>query len=301
MINARRLRHATLATNDVDRLVDYYESIIGLVQVGRAAGRVFLATESGQLAIVVESGEPRCRALALDISPNVSLEDARRALSDNGISTTLLSDSAPGVANTLRFTDMEGREVELISGSHSFDNRGAVSGIGPTKLGHVALYTRDPQSISKYYGDLLGFRVSDWIEDRFVFMRCGFEHHTMNFTTGPEVRVHHIAFELRDSAHMQRACDWLGRNRIQILWGPVRHGPGHNIATYHRDPDGRVVELFYDLDRIIDEELGYFDPRPWHRDRPQRPKVWIGMPRDIWGVGPAPELTEFARKTAHPV
>jgi hypothetical protein len=23
-----------------------------------------------------------------------------------------------------------------------------------------------------------------------------------------------------------------------------------------------------------DEELGYFEPRPWHQDRPQRPKVW---------------------------
>ena len=25
---------------------------------------------------------------------------------------------------------------------------------------------------------------------------------------------------------------------------------------------------------IYRPELGYFDPRPWHEDLPQRPKVW---------------------------
>ena len=105
-----------------------------------------------------------------------------------------------------------------------------------------------------------------------------------------------MAFELRDASHMQQACDLLGRRKIPLLWGPVRHGPGHNIATYHRNPDGYLIELFYDMDRMADEELGYFEPRPWHRDRPQRPKTWIGLPRDIWGVGPSPEAAEFSPK-----
>ena len=48
-----------------------------------------------------------------------------------------------------------------------------------------------------------------------------------------------------------------------------------------------------DLERQIDyftqvEDLGYFDPRPWHRDRPQKPKVWSG-PSDVWGPRPTPE------------
>ena len=110
--------------------------------------------------------------------------------------------------------------------------------------------------------------------------------------------MNHIAFELRDSSHLHRACDLLGRSRIPILWGPVRHGPGHNVAVYHRNPDGQIVELFFDLDRMADEELGYFEPQPWHRDRPQRPKVWVGLPRDIWGLPPSPELSEFRRKKA---
>jgi hypothetical protein len=93
---------------------------------------------------------------------------------------------------------------------------------------------------------------------------------------------------------MHQACDLLGRRGIPILWGPVRHGPGHNVAVYHRNPDGYLIELFYDMDLMVDEELGYFEPRPWHHDRPQRPKTWIGLPRDVWGVGPDKDAMEFS-------
>ena len=37
-----------------------------------------------------------------------------------------------------------------------------------------------------------------------------------------------------------------------------------------------------------DEELGYFEPRPWHQDRPQRPKVWTRDNRAGSGWGPPP-------------
>ncbi len=100
---------------------------------------------------------------------------------------------------------------------------------------------------------------------------------------------------LVDAGHMHRACDILGGQKVKILWGPVRHGPGHNVACYHRDPDGHIVELFYDLDSMTDEALGFWDPRPWHRDRPQRPRVWTGLPRDVWGLPPSPEFLEMFR------
>lgn len=56
------------------------------------------------------------------------------------------------------------------------------------------------------------------------------------------------------------------------------------MATYHRDAAGQIIELFTELDRMSDEELGYFDPRPWHADRPQYPRTWPkNERRDIWG------------------
>jgi catechol-2,3-dioxygenase len=298
MIDVKRIRHATFATPDIGRQVDYYQSVVGLGVAAREAGRVFMATESDQLAIVVEAGDaPSCTRLAFEVAPGIDLDDLSARLSGAGIPSEVRSDPVPGVARSLLFTDPEGTQIELIAGWTPTPAWEPIGGVAASKLGHVALCTPDPLAASIFYSELLGFRTSDWIEQSFVFMRCGFDHHSVNFARGATRRLNHIAFELRDASHMHRACDLLGSKRLQILWGPVRHGPGHNVAVYHRDPDGQLVEMFFDLDRMIDEELGYYEPRPWHRDRPQRPKVWVGLPRDIWGLPPSAELSEFeARK-----
>ena len=151
----------------------------------------------------------------------------------------------------------------------------------------MAFYTPDIQRTVAFYEKVLGFRVSDWIGDFFCFMRCNSDHHTVNFFTGPNAKLHHIAFELKDFMHLQNSCELMGQKQVPIIWGPLRHGPGHNIATYHRNQDEQVVEFFCELDKMTDEELGYFEPRPWHHDTPQRPKLWTPGKTTVWG--PTPE------------
>mgnify|MGYP001546793166 CR=1 FL=1 len=62
--------------------------------------------------------------------------------------------------------------------------------------------------------------------------------------------------------------------KIHIIWGPGRPIIGPNIFIYHRNPDRHIIECYTSLDQMKDEALGYFEPRPWHQDQPQRPKVW---------------------------
>jgi hypothetical protein len=60
---------------------------------------------------------------------------------------------------------------------------------------------------------------------------------------------------------------------------------GHNISCYHRNRDGLRVEFYCEMDQMKDEALGYFEPRPWHEDMPQRPKVWpIDTSRNYWST-----------------
>jgi hypothetical protein len=58
-------------------------------------------------------------------------------------------------------------------------------------------------------------------------------------------------------------------------------------------PNGLITETFAELDRM-NEELGYFEPRPWHRDNPQRPKVWEKDPSasNLWGIMPPDEMMQ---------
>ena len=146
-----------------------------------------------------------------------------------------------------------------------------------------------------FYTEVLGFRVSDWRDDSFAFLRCGVDHHTVNFVRDAAPQLHHIAFEVKDwgesialekLAPANPAClRALGQER-DPRWGPGRHIIGHNIAAYHRNADNVRVEFFAEMDLMKDEALGYFDPRPWHQDRPQRPKVWpADTLRNYWGFG----------------
>jgi hypothetical protein len=61
---------------------------------------------------------------------------------------------------------------------------------------------------------------------------------------------------------------------------------GHNVATYHRNSDLTRIEIFTEMDQMKDETLGYWDPRPWHQERPLYPKMHGKETlRNYWGYG----------------
>jgi catechol 2,3-dioxygenase-like lactoylglutathione lyase family enzyme len=287
MIKVTRIGHATFETPDLERQIDYFTNVVGLVLAERDAGHAYLATRVGNLSVQLDKGETaRCTRLSFQAAPDSDIDALRRGLAAEGVQCDLRADPAPGIPQMISFADPKGTMVDVFTAARPLAGKAASGGIGPLKLGHLAFCVEDPKFFADFYGRVLGFRVSDWIEDWFVFMRCGPDHHTVNFVRGKRTHMHHIAFELKDWAQVQTACDFLGARNMDIIWGPGRHGPGHNIFTYHRNPDDQIIELFTELDKMLDESLGYFDPRPWHRDRPQRPKVWKEMPRDIWGPPP---------------
>jgi catechol 2,3-dioxygenase-like lactoylglutathione lyase family enzyme len=292
MIKARRIGHAIFESPDLEPMIDYYTEVVGLILAERERDSAFLVTKLGQLAVELNrSGEERCAMLSFEVAPDTDFGAAARQLQHHGIKSELRNDSVPGMGAALTLRDNKGTGIALFKEWNSVGGELAHHGVGPLKLGHIAWVVEDPKATADFYAKILGFKVSDWIDDYFVFMRCNADHHTVNFVRGGISKMHHLAFELKDFIHLQNACDLLGQKNIPILWGPVRHGPGHNIATYHRNPDGQMIELFCELDRMVDEELGYFEPKPWHRDRPQRPKTWKSGPTsNIWGPPPLPEF-----------
>jgi catechol 2,3-dioxygenase-like lactoylglutathione lyase family enzyme len=292
MIPVKRIAHATYETPDLARLVDYYTQVVGFHPADRTADRAILVTPLGEEALVLERGtSARCIRLAFQVSPDFDLRDVGKQLAPKGIGAQTRKDVTPAIAQAAVFEDPKGTQIELFASCKPPAGPIETEGVAPMKLGHLAYIVPDAQATTDFYVDNLGFRVSDWMENFFSFLRCGPDHHTVNFRTGDKTFMHHIAFELKDWAHMGLACETLGRHKRPIVWGPLRHGIGHNIAIYHRDPDDHIIEFYTEMDQMKHEELGYFDPRPWHEDHPQRPKVWN---RDagamIWGVPPAPDF-----------
>jgi catechol-2,3-dioxygenase len=295
MIAVRRLGHATLTTPDLDAQVAYYTDVVGLTVVERDKKRVILASRQGLEAIALEPGAANALSkLAFQVAPGSDLGDLVRELAKHGVKAERRHGISPGVAEAVAFTDPKGTLIEVFSDyAFAAEDRSQL-GVMPLKLGHVAYRVRDVQQVVRFYCDVLGFRVSDWHGDTFAFLRCGPDHHTVNFVFDEVPQLHHIAFEVKDWAEIQKACEWLAKNNIRLVWGPGRHIIGHNIAIYHRNADKVRVEFFTEMDQMKDEALGYFDPRPWHQDRPQRPKVWgPDTLRNYWGFGSEPVIRGY--------
>lgn len=301
MIQAKRLGHVTLRCPDLERTLAHYTKVVGLVELAREGSSVFLATRIGQLALELKrSPDAVCEKLSFEISPKHSVDDVVKNLTAHGLQPAVQSDPAPSLSKVVAFTDPKGTTIELFADWKNVGKKENAAEVATIKMGHLAFMVADPKAIAEFYQSVLGFRVSDWIEDQFVFLRCNTDHHTVNFITGDRIGMHHFAFEFRDAAHLNTATEMLGQKEVPLAWGPLRLGPGHNMATFHKDPDGQVVEFYAELDKMLDEELGYWEPRPWHRFQPQRPMVWDKTKTSIWGLPPSPAFPRHFHANAKP-
>ena len=263
MINVRRLAHATLTTPDIERQIAYYTEVVGLTLVERSKDRAYLACKLGLEAIALEPGRGNALArIAFQVAPGSDLDDVARALAKDGIKSERRSGISPGIGTAIVFTDPKGTQVEIFSDYVFAKDDGRTAGIMPLKLGHVAYRVDDVGKTVKFYCDVLGFRVSDWRADDFAFLRCNTDHHTVNFVYDAEPQLHHIAFEVKDWAEIQRAAETLAKHDIHLVWGPGRHIIGHNIAIYHRNADKVRVEFFCEMDQMKDEKSRLFRSAP---------------------------------------
>jgi catechol 2,3-dioxygenase-like lactoylglutathione lyase family enzyme len=210
VIKVRRIGHATFETPDLDKQIEHFTQVTGLVLAAREKERALLATKVGQLAIALNKGsEPRCAKLAFEVAPHSDFNALARSLSDEGIKSEVRSDHLPGTPKLLAFEDNKGTSIEVFSEWSYLTPNQQVVGVGPIKLGHCAFVVPDVRQTCDFYERVMGFRVSDWNGDFFVFMRCNPDHHSVNFLRGKRTRMHHIAFEVRDFSAVEQGCDVL--------------------------------------------------------------------------------------------
>jgi catechol-2,3-dioxygenase len=284
LVQARRLAYAVLATPALDAQIAYYRDVLGLSVTTADADGAVLASSQGIETVVLRRGAvPGLLGLGFQIDPSTNLSDLQALLASDGIAASRRPGSTPGVAEVVALRDPKGTEIELFTGFDFIPVADVTRGIDPLKLGHVAYFVTEVEELTRFYERALGFRRSDWRGDGSMFLRCGVDHHTINFFLRPNAELAHIAFELKDWSELARASDYLARCGLTLDWGPARHHIGHNLACYHRNPDRIRIELYAEMDQMKDEALGFFEPRPWHEDQPQRPKEWpLTTRRNQW-------------------
>jgi catechol 2,3-dioxygenase len=120
-------------------------------------------------------------------------------------------------------------------------------------VGHVHLKVADLDRAIHFYGDLLGFAVTQRYGDQAAFLGAGGYHHHIGLNTWESAGatppppghtgLYHSAFLYPDRRQLARALRRVLEAGI-TLDGAADHGVSE--AVYMRDPDNNGVELYRD-------------------------------------------------------
>lgn len=147
--------------------------------------------------------------------------------------------------------------------------------IKPRKLGHVVVGTTDLPATMSFFTEGLGFKVSDYIGDKGVFMRCSVDHHNVLALAAPVNFLHHTSWQVNDIDDVGRGAKvMLDGHPDRHVWGLGRHHAGSNFFWYLKDPAGNFTEYYSDMDCIPEDEI-------W------RPEVFEGA-QGLFNWGPPP-------------
>jgi catechol 2,3-dioxygenase-like lactoylglutathione lyase family enzyme len=155
------------------------------------------------------------------------------------------------------------------------------------RLGHFGFNITNIEECTRFYTDLLGFKISDeGPGGRGYFMRFGNDHHAFAMFSRkfmeeraaargappgrPDNTINQITWQTQSLSEPVNAVDYFAENGIK-LQRTGRDGAGSNWATYFFDPDGHINELYYGIEQIGWD--GYSKPEQYRR--PEGEKVNI--------------------------
>ncbi len=125
----------------------------------------------------------------------------------------------------------------------------------PRRLGHLVIGTPAIRETRDLLVQGVGLKMSDEIDGVIAFLRCSPDHHNVALVESPVPLLQHYSWECDDVDHVGHSASALLRpDPTRHTWGLGRHFAGSNFYWYLRDPAGSYLELYSDLDQILDDE-----------------------------------------------
>jgi catechol 2,3-dioxygenase len=282
--------HVSIRTTRFDESIHDAVEVLGLRETSRDDRQVYLAAAGVHHELTyVRSDIDALDHIGLVAPDAAALARIRARVEDRQFEIVSDAPLEAGIRQGFSFVGPEGFVYEIYLGMEPTDAH--PRGFGPDRFGHVNLHPKDVAAYTDFLVDVLDFRVSDTIGDDFaVFLRCNPDHHGIALIAGRGT-MHHHAWQTQGIADLGRLGDRLDDRDRRLIWGPVRHGAGHNIAAYFVEPAGDVIELYTDLEQIYDDER---PPVHWVMEGSRwfnRWGVYNGEEFRTHGLFPAPRST----------
>jgi len=114
-------------------------------------------------------------------------------------------------------------------------------------LGHVELLTPKPEASLRFFTNVLGMSVTDQVGQSVYLRGYGdYERYTVKLTEHHQAGIAHVAWRATSQAALARRAEALAASGLGQGWigGDNGHGPAYRFT----DPDGHVMELYYDAE-----------------------------------------------------
>ena len=292
------IRYVGYGVENFDAERAFYADNWGLVEVAAEDGLVWFKTHGDDEHHVVrlhksDAGHVEVIALAAGSRDDVDALHDKVAQSGCRIVHAPRDLDAPGGGYGFRFFSPDGLPFEISADVAKLDKREIERWEGiPIRISHIVLHSPDHQAAVRFFCDVLGFRVSDWLGDFMGFLRCNSAHHRLAILPGPP-SLNHVAYDMVNADAMLRGVSHLKQQGIDIRWGPGRHTAGDNTFSYFVTPGGFAVEYTAELEEVDFEshEAKVHEPGPRVMDQWG---IGVGGPQTMPHPAPDPRLFQPA-------
>jgi len=255
MIEIVGIRYCRLGTADLEGAVEFARNIVGLEEVARENGAVYLRGDHRDHNIVYFQGDPADHTLGLEVETFEELDAAESTLAGAGFEVRRGTDveaAARRCMGFINFRDPTGNPVDLVvrpfhSGRRYFPSRDA----GITEFSHVGLKTTDPARDEKFWSGYFNIRANDRIGPA-ALMSFDEVHHRIALFPTDHAGIQHINFQVESIDDIMRSYYFLSERQVAIRFGPGRHPTSGAMFLYYEGPDGMTYEYSSGV-RNVDE------------------------------------------------
>jgi biphenyl-2,3-diol 1,2-dioxygenase/3,4-dihydroxy-9,10-secoandrosta-1,3,5(10)-triene-9,17-dione 4,5-dioxygenase len=281
-----QLGYVGLSVSDPDAFATFAERVLGMVSVPVQGAARALRMDERSHRIRVHQGERNDLAyLGWQAADDATLDALVASL---GVTTTELAADwahSRGARRVVAFVDPAGVPGELFVVDETLHPDPFVSPkikggfvTGGQGLGHAAIRSDVRGTSERFYGDLLGLKLSDRITCRagdidvdIAFMRTNARHHSVALAGPITPRMHHMMLQVATLDDLGRAYDRAVRAQV-------------NATTLGRHPNDRMVSFYVRTPPGFQIEIGWggleVDDTTWSPTTYDRVALWGHMPVD---------------------
>lgn len=282
-----KLGYAALNVTDLERSVRFYHELMGLDLVRKDENVAYLRCSRDHHNLVLYAAKtPGIKRAAYKMASPEDLNAAYQFFKTKDLNPTWIGeDERRALSQGQTFRVREPNSGLLLE---FYDRMGFLAHpFTPTvtkidRIGHVVIATKNYARSVEALSNDFNFALSDFVEDKFSWMRCFPNplHHSLAVGFSERDHLHHINFMVSDIDDIGAAVSRLQKAGVQIVFGPGRHLPSTSIFLYFLDPDGMTMEFSFGMEELPEASARLPRMLEMH---PNTMDIWGSSPHERFG------------------